>query len=83
MIPPMTRPRPWLLILLAAFAYAFAHLGWYAITPLGRVPVLDELDRAVGNAAFAGIQFAIAVAIAEDGAVDRGPEEEGVLLHAR
>ena len=41
----MTRPRPWLLILLAAFAYAFAHLGWYAPTPLGRVPVLDELEN--------------------------------------
>lgn len=41
----MTRPRPWLIILLVALAYALGHLTWYASTPLGRVPVLDEREN--------------------------------------
>jgi 4-amino-4-deoxy-L-arabinose transferase-like glycosyltransferase len=41
----MIRSRLWLLILLAALAYALGHFSWYAPTPLGRVPVLDELEN--------------------------------------
>lgn len=41
----MTRLRPWLIILLVALAYALGHLNWYASTPLGRVPVLDEREN--------------------------------------
>lgn len=41
----MIRSRLWLLILLAALAYALGHFSWYAPSPLGRVPVLDELEN--------------------------------------
>ncbi|MBC7369363.1 MAG: glycosyltransferase family 39 protein [Undibacterium sp.] len=41
----MIRLRPWLLILFAALVYALGHISWYAFTPLGRVPVLDELEN--------------------------------------
>lgn len=41
----MIRTRPWLLILFAALTYALGHFSWYALTPLGRVPVLDELEN--------------------------------------
>lgn len=37
--------RPWFLILAVALAYGLAQFGWYAGTPLGRVPVLDEHEN--------------------------------------
>ena len=41
----MKLPRISLIVLLAALAYALGHLSWYAPTPLGRVPVLDEAEN--------------------------------------
>lgn len=42
---PMTATRLWLFILLAALGYGLGHFCWYAATPLGRVPVLDEREN--------------------------------------
>jgi hypothetical protein len=42
---PMTATRSRLLVLFAALAYGLAHLSWYAGTPLGQVPVLDEREN--------------------------------------
>lgn len=41
----MTVTRSRLLVLFAALAYGLAHLSWYANTPLGQVPVLDEREN--------------------------------------
>jgi hypothetical protein len=41
----MTALRPWLLVTLVALAYGLAHFSWYAGTPLGQVPVLDEREN--------------------------------------
>jgi len=41
----MTHARPWLIILLVALLYALGHFTWYAPTPLGQVPVLDEQEN--------------------------------------
>jgi hypothetical protein len=41
----MTALRPWLLVALVALAYGLAHFSWYASTPLGQVPVLDEREN--------------------------------------
>jgi hypothetical protein len=41
----MKPPRIGLIVLLAALAYALGHFSWYAPTPLGRVPVLDEAEN--------------------------------------
>jgi hypothetical protein len=41
----MTATRLWLLILLVALVYGLAQFSWYASTPLGRVPVLDEREN--------------------------------------
>src|SRR5882724_3234731 len=41
----MTATRLWLLILLVALVYGLAQFSWYAATPLGRVPVLDEREN--------------------------------------
>jgi len=41
----MTATRSRLLVLFAALAYGIAHLSWYAGTPLGQVPVLDEREN--------------------------------------
>jgi Dolichyl-phosphate-mannose-protein mannosyltransferase len=36
---------PWLIVVAAALAYGLAHFNWYAATPLGQVPVLDEKEN--------------------------------------
>lgn len=41
----MKPTRAWLIILLVALAYGAGHLAWYAGTPLGQVPVLDEQEN--------------------------------------
>ncbi len=41
----MTHVRPWLIISLVALLYALGHFTWYAPTPLGQVPVLDEQEN--------------------------------------
>ncbi len=41
----MKPARPWLIILLVALLYGAGHLAWYATTPLGLVPVLDEQEN--------------------------------------
>ena len=41
----MTHVRPWLIISLVALLYALGHFNWYAPTPLGQVPVLDEQEN--------------------------------------
>lgn len=41
----MTVTRSRMLVLFAALAYGLLHLSWYAGTPLGRVPVLDEREN--------------------------------------
>lgn len=43
--PPMKPTRAWLIVLLVALTYGAGHLAWYAGTPLGLVPVLDEEEN--------------------------------------
>lgn len=41
----MNPARAWLIILFVALTYGAGHLSWYATTPLGLTPVLDEQEN--------------------------------------
>lgn len=41
----MKLARAWLIVLLVALTYGAGHLSWYATTPLGLTPVLDEQEN--------------------------------------